>query len=113
MLFGVNMSSQTKRINDFLLDMDSKKIITESTVDIVLTSPPKPDGQHSLKAVLIINGHKPELHNKQYLLNLNDKISGIVRITLQDFFMQGIETRFDVWFEDPAWHSNINWFVSL
>ncbi|MGA2505504.1 MAG: hypothetical protein ABSG01_15590 [Anaerolineales bacterium] len=107
------MSSQTKRITGFLLDMESKKIITESTVDIVLTSPLNPDGPYSLKGVLITNGYKPELHLKQYLLNLNNKISWIVRITLQDLFKQGIETRFDIWFEDSAWHNSVDWFETL
>ena len=89
----------------FLIEIDSKEIITESMVDISFIPPPNPGGQPSLIGILIIKGFKPQFQNKQYLLKLSDKTSGKVRITMQPLLMLGIETLFDFWVEDSSWQA--------
>lgn len=107
------MNNQKKRIKGFLLDIDSKEIISESMVDISLIPPLNPGRQPSLIGTMIINRFKPQFHDKQYLLKLSDKTSGKIRITMQPVSMLGTKTLFDIWFEDPAWHSSIDWFEAL
>lgn len=104
------MSKQTKRVSGHLLDLDSKEIVTEVAVEIILF-PPDPAGQYAIKGTLIVKGYKPEYHDKVYILKLND-FSDRVRLTLQPLFNVPA-TRFDVWFEGSSWHTDIEWFDAL
>jgi hypothetical protein len=110
------MSIKTKTAFGYLRDIKGKEIITEVSVHISLISPPDLNGQPRIKGTLIIQSFKPEYHDKQYILELNEKIMGRVRITMQPMAsgdMDLITTQYDIWFEDSFWASGIEWFESL
>jgi hypothetical protein len=112
LLIGGNVSTQTKRVSGHLLDLDSKEIISEAAVEILLISPSDPADIPLIKGTLILKGYKPEFHDKVYILKLNDGFSDRVRITLQPLY-NAPATRFDVWFEGSSWHTSIEWFNAL
>jgi hypothetical protein len=96
--------------------MDSKEIIAEAMVDISITSSSNPSGKPGIKGTLITKGFTPRLHDKSYILKLNETVSWRVRITMQPISMSDFDptlTRFDIFFEDAAWYSTATWFESL
>ena len=106
----------TKTVSGMLRDIKSKEIITEVLVHLSLISSPEQDKQPGIEGTLIIQDFKPEYHDKQYILNINEKVSGRVRITMQPMSggdMDLITTQYDIWFEDPFWTSGVEWFDSL
>ena len=110
------MSIQTKTVSGYLRDIQGEEIVTEVSVHITLISPPDLHGQPGLKGTLIIQSFKPEYHDKQYILELNNKTKGRVRITMQPMSggdMNLITTQYDIWFEDTFWTSGNEWFESL
>ena len=93
-----------------------KEIITEVSVQHIINFTPDLNGQPRIKGTLIIQSFKPEYHDKQFILELNEKIMGRVRITMQPMSsgdMDLITTQYDIWFEDSFWASGIEWFKSL
>ena len=110
------MPIKTKAVSGYLRDIESKEIITEVLVHISLISPPDLHGQPRINGTLIIQSFKPEFNDKQFILFFSEKISGRVRITMQPMSsgdMDLITTQYDIWFEDPFWVSNIEWFESI
>jgi hypothetical protein len=110
------MPNQTKRINGYLIDKNSKEIVADVTVDISLIFPTNPADRADIKGTLATKGFKTQFNDKSYILQLNEKVSRGVRLTLQPISLlhfSPMYTRYDVWFENSAWHSSIDWFESL
>jgi hypothetical protein len=108
------MTTQTKTIHSYLLDKDSKEIVTEATVEISLFT--TPDKQAEIKGTITTKGFTPLLQDKSYILKLNERISGRVRMIMQPVTTWDFDpslTRFKVFFEDNVWNANIEWFESL
>jgi hypothetical protein len=111
------MSIQTKSVRGYLLEKDSKEILTEAMVDISLISPSNPVGKPRIKGTIITKGFKPQLSDESYILKLDAGFSGSVRITIKPIHpLRDVDptiTQFDVLFEDSVWYTSLEWFESL
>jgi hypothetical protein len=109
------MFSRTKSLNGYLLDLDTKEIVTEALVEIILITPSNPAAIPSIKGTLLTKGYTPQYNDKSYMLKLGD-FSDTVRITMQQINPMKDDitrTRFDISFEGSSWHTDIKWFDAL
>ncbi len=111
------MSIQTKSVRGYLLDTESKKILADGTVDISVSSPPAPAGKPRIRGTITTKGFNPPLSDKSFILKINEKTSGSVRITIKPIHplreVDPTTTQFDVLFEDSVWYKRLEWFKSL
>ena len=105
------MSSQSKTVQGQLLNITSKDVLTDILIEVSLIQPRNPADRPEYRAFGIINGYKPELDNKSYILRLSETVSGGVFISI-DGIPDTTQTRFKVSFQDSAW-INLDWFQSL
>jgi hypothetical protein len=109
------MFSETRSHGGYLLDLDTKEIVTDVVVEITLITPSNPAAIPSIKGMLLTKGYTPQYHDKPYILKLGD-FSDTVRITMQpiDPMKEDLtRTRFDISFEGSSWRTDIKWFVTL
>jgi len=78
--------------------------------DITLYDPQNQKDKPKFSVLVIVDGYKPELADKPHILNLVDKISGEVFITISG--IPGEQTRYTCVLQDEKWN-NLNWFQNL
>jgi hypothetical protein len=104
------MKTQTKRIKGKLLDISNNQLLADVFADITLCDPQNENDKPHYGVVIIVNGYMPDLTDKSHILNLNDKMSGEVFITIDG--IPGEKTRYTCVLQDEKWN-NLNWFQSL
>ncbi|MFQ5615332.1 MAG: hypothetical protein ACE5GO_02590 [Anaerolineales bacterium] len=105
------MNNQTKSVQGQLLDLNSKEVVAEDSVSIVLAQAGRPDERPKYTARMTVEGYKPELDSKTHILRLSEDLAGKVILSLVENPGQ-TQTQFVVILHDPVWH-DLDWFESL
>ena len=106
------MSRTTKKVQGQLLDISSNTLLSAALVTITLVDPQRSDDRPRYEASLIVDGYKPELDNKSYLLKLGDGIVGEIFISISTRELPGLQTHFIINLQGKTW-SNLDWFENI
>jgi hypothetical protein len=105
------MSTNTKITKGSLLDISTRNVLVDVSIEITLSQPSNPNDKPSYQGIMTIKGYRPEYDNKAYLLKIGDQLIGEVFIHIVGI-PDMTKTSFSVNFVDAAW-KNIDWFKNL
>lgn len=109
------MNTQTKTISGRLLDVDSKDEIADVSLEIVAREPHHSHQSTGYFIQAIMQGYKPDITERVYLLELSEKIAGEVFLISHLIKKVDFDTTlsiFNVYLQDTFW-LRTKWFESL
>jgi hypothetical protein len=106
------MNRITKKVRGQLFDNNSKTILSESLVTITQIDTQYPDDRPRYEVSLTVDGYKPELDNKTYLLKIGNNLIGEIFISISSRELPGRQTHFKVNLQDSIWN-NLDWFKNI
>jgi hypothetical protein len=99
-----------KSIKGKLFDISNNNPLADIFADVTFYEPRDENDKPKYEVFLLIEGYKPELAERSHILNLNDKISGEVFITVDG--IPGVQTRYKCFLQDEKWNK-LEWFQAL
>ena len=105
------MSINTKIMMGSLLDISTRNVLADVSIEITLSQPIKPKKKPSYQVIMTIIGYRPEYDNKTYLLKIGEQLIGEVIVHIVGI-PDITRTSYSVKFVDTAWQ-NKDWFKNL